>query len=420
MQCVYLHVRCNFTDSMNTKRKGDKLEDKVYYLLKELLNNDEYYLNRKQSQVFKKKEYYSESRKSNIELDVTIESYLPNAEKYSTLHVFECKNLNKNVTPDDIEEFDSKLNQIGRHNTKGIMVSVKGFSKSTLNLAKSWGIGLLLIRNDNQLNWVNWRKKYTPLEFSNKTNEVVLALINNKVVNNFADILLTSGIIDVYYHSEKYIHIPYVTEEKIQSIVDRLYKYDIHDNYCLNIEKIGDFFKSRYPLEIDFCALEDNLLGKIEFEPLKISVSIREEENRQRFTFCHEIGHLILHNKLLTNRVDQKTDDESSLSLKFHTTEKSSKRLEIQANIFASHLLLPVEPIIKDVARYFVKENIKKGYLYLDKQPVNIFLVGNLLNELSLKYKASKEAIRIKLISLKLLRDESSFNFRSFLKKETF
>jgi len=405
---------------MNTTKKGDKLEDKVYDLLKELLDNDEYYLNRKQSQIFKKKEYYSENRKSDIELDVTIESYLPNAEKYSTLHVFECKNLNKNVTPDDIEEFDSKLNQIGKHNTKGIMVSIKGFSKSTYNLAKSWGIGLLRIKNSNQLDWVNYRKEYNPLEFSDETKEVVLASINNTVINNFADLLLASGIIDVYYHSEKYIKVPYISEEKIQSIVDRLYKYDIHDNYCLNIEKLGSFLKSRYPLEIDFSVLDENLLGKIEFEPLKISINIEEEENRQRFTFCHEIGHLILHSKLLANRIDKKTDDESSLSLKYYATEKSTKRLEIQANIFASHLLLPIDPIIKDVAKYFDRENINKAYLYLDKQPVNIFLVGKLLNELSIKYKASKESIRIKLISLNLLRDESSFSFRNFLKNETY
>ena len=405
---------------MNTKNKGDKLEDRVYDLLKELLNNDEYYLNRNKSQIFKKKEYYSENRKSNIELDVTIESYLSNAKEYSNLHVFECKNLNKNITPDDIEEFDSKLNQIGRHNTKGIMVSTKGFSKSTYRLAKSWKIGLLLIKSNNQLDWINYRKEYTPLEFSNETKEVVLAFINNKVVNNFADLLLNSGIIDVYYHSEKYIHIPYLTEEKILLIVDRLYNYDIHDNYCLNVEKLINFLKSKYPLEIDFSPLEENVMGKIDFDPLKISINILEEINRQRFTFCHEIGHLILHSKLLANRIDQKTDNEESLSLKYYATEKSSKRLEIQANIFASHLLLPTEPMIKDVARYFDRENIKKKYLYLDKQPVNIMLVGNLLNELSLKYKASKESIRIKLISLNLLRDESSFSFRNFLKKETF
>jgi len=401
---------------MNPKKKGDKLEDKVYDLLKELLNNDEYYLNRKQSQIFKKKQYYSNDRKSDIELDVTIESYLPNTEEYSTLHVFECKNLNKNVSPDDIEEFDSKLNQIGKHNTKGIMVSVKGFSKSTMSLAKSWGIGLLRIKSNNQLDWVNYRKERTPLEFSDNSKEVVLATINNTVVNNFADLLLVSGIIDVYYHSEKYINVPYKTEEQIQSIVDRLYKYDIHDNYCLNINKLGDFLKSKYPLEIDFSVLEGDILGKIEFDPLKISVNIQQEENRQRFTFCHEIGHLLLHQKILENRINQKIDNETSLSLKYYATEKSSKRLEIQANIFASHLLLPIQPIIKDVASYFIRENINKNQLYLDRQPVNIMLVSKLLNELSLKYKASKESIRIKLISLNLLRDATSVSFRDFLK----
>ena len=62
---------------------------------------------------------------------------MPNAEQYSHLTIFECKDLNKNVSVDDIEEFESKLRQVGEHDTKGIMVSTKGFAKSTINIAKS-------------------------------------------------------------------------------------------------------------------------------------------------------------------------------------------------------------------------------------------------------------------------------------------
>ncbi len=400
---------------MNTKDKGDKLEDKVFDLFNELLNNDDFYLNRPNSKILKKQKYYSKEREDYIEIDVSIESYFMSSDRYSNLHIIECKNLNKNVTPDDIEELDSKINQIGKHSTKGIMVSTKGFSKSTINLAKSWGIGLLLLNSPNEPEWVNYRKNSLPLKFNEETNEPVLGLIYGTVVNNFADVLLCIGAIDFYKHSEKYLNIPYISDKKIEQIANRVYKYDIHDDCVLNLNKLQAFLESKYELDIEFCVLKKGILGKIEFDPLKISISSELEENRKRFTFCHEVGHLILHHKLLAHRLESKIDLENSLSLDFQATELSTQRLEIQANIFASHLLLPRDRLVEDVAKYFVEQNINKGYLYLDKQPVNISLVNTLLRKLSIKYGASLEATKIKLISLKLLKDKSTLTFRKYL-----
>lgn len=401
---------------MNTKDKGDKLEDKAYELFNELLDNDDFYLNRPNSKIFRKKKYYSKEREDYIEIDVSIESYFASSETYSNLHIIECKNLNKNVTPDDIEELDSKINQIGKHSTKGIMVSTKGFSKSTVKLAKSWGIGLLLLNSSDQPDWVNYRKQSAPLKFDDNTNEPVIGLIYGTVVNNFADVLICIGAIDCYRHSEKYINVPYISDKKIEKITNRVYEYDVHDNYFLSLKKLEVFLKSRYNVDIEFTILKEGILGKIEFDPLKISISTSLDENRKRFTFCHEVGHLILHSKLLTNRIEGKLDSEKSLSFNFEATELSTRRLEIQANIFASHLLLPSERLIEDVAKYFVQKDINKGFLYLDRQPVNISLVNTLLRQLSLKYGASMEAVKIKLITLKLIKDESSFTFKKYLK----
>ena len=43
---------------MNTIEKGDSLEKKVFDLIKELIDNNQFYVNREQSQVFWKKAYY--------------------------------------------------------------------------------------------------------------------------------------------------------------------------------------------------------------------------------------------------------------------------------------------------------------------------------------------------------------------------
>lgn len=91
---------------MNTTLKGDIFEKGVFDLISELLENNKFYLNRNNSEIFSKKGYYSNTRQGNIIFDITIESFITNADKYSHLTVFECKDLNKNVSVDDIEEFD--------------------------------------------------------------------------------------------------------------------------------------------------------------------------------------------------------------------------------------------------------------------------------------------------------------------------
>lgn len=401
---------------MNTTLKGDIFEKRVFDLINDLLMNEEYFLSGKNSKIFTKKKYYSEQRKDYIICDISIESYLPNSTDYSFLNILECKHLNKNVGVDDIEEFDSKLTQIGKHNSKGIIVSSKGFAKNTVNIAKSMKIGLLKVKSDNQLDWINYRKENINLvDFENDETEPFLALIDNKTHNNIADLILKLGIIDLYKHKEKYLKIPFVTEERIEEIIERMYVYDIHDNFTLNTEKLCEFIISKYDAIFDFSQSENKILGKIEFNPLKIYVNSELEENRFRFTLCHEIGHLILHSKLLKDRIEKKEDDDFTLSINYNVSEINNRRLEIQANIFASNLLIPTKPFMIEVSKFFINENIHKNYLYLDKQPVNQILVHSLLNELSLKFNASKEAIKMKLISKNLLKDTTYFSFKKLL-----
>ena len=59
--------------------KGTKLENQVYDLIKDLLNQDNFIVPNKYSEIFKRKGYYSLKRDKEIIFDVTIETKLPNA-----------------------------------------------------------------------------------------------------------------------------------------------------------------------------------------------------------------------------------------------------------------------------------------------------------------------------------------------------
>ncbi|MGV3632536.1 MAG: ImmA/IrrE family metallo-endopeptidase [Bacteroidota bacterium] len=403
---------------MNTTLKGDIFEKKVFDLIENLLNNEEYYLSGKNSKIFAKKPYYSKTRESNIIFDIAIESYMPGATEYSMLNIIECKNLNKNVTVDDIEEFDSKLEQIGKHNIKGTLVSSFGFASGTKKSAKNLKIALLKVKSNNDLEWINYRKDKTKIaiDIEKENTEPFLCLVNNKIVTNIANFLLEKKIIDFYSHKDKYLDVPFVTEERIEYIIERLYNYDIHDNYCVNVNKICEFISSRYPVSFDLKTPLTGLLGKIEFSPLKISVSPDLEEKRFRFTLCHEIGHLILHYKLLQNKIDVREDNDTSVSLEFNVSEANTKRLEMQANIFANRLLLPINVFKREVKKYFEEQNIAKPRLYLDHQSTNFELVFTLIDRLSIKFNVSKQVVKMRLVQLGLLEDKTDFSIQKVLK----
>lgn len=398
---------------MNTTKKGNDFEDKVFVIINELLEKDEFTVPGKRSRIYQKRPYYSESRKAEIITDISIETYLPKAEQYSLLHIIECKYLNKNVAIDDIEEFDSKLTQIGKHNSKGIIASNKGFAKTTINFAKSLKIGLLKVKTDNELDWINYRKEYGTIDFENDTTEPFLTKIENKVCNNIADFLLDIKVIDFYTHKDKFLKVKYLTVEYIKSIADRLLAYDIRSDLALDTEKLIQFISEKYPIEIKTERIHP-LMGKIEFNPLRITIDSTLEDHRFRFTLCHEIGHLVLHKNLFDNKVD-KEDNEYTLSLNNNVADLNTRRIEIQANIFASYLLLPTDNFLIETMKFFILNNISKNYIYLDKQVVNQLLANNLISELSTKFNASKETVRLKLIDTDLLRDTTRFSYRKLI-----
>ena len=420
--------KCNNTLDSSTS-KGTKLENQVFNLLSKMIREDNFIVPKKSSKVFKKKGYYSAKREKDIIFDVTIETTLPNATEYSILTIIECKNLNKKVSVDDIEEFGSKINQVGEHNTKGIMVATHSFQESVLKIAKKEGIGLIRLNSENEIQWINYRRKTSPINrFENDfeltdedyKKEPFICKVGNKKITNFADLLLEYSIVDYFKDSEDFIEIPFISNERINYIVSKLYDYNLYDETSLNFDKLLPFLKERYGVEFYIDVIEeDNYLGKIEFNPLciKISKEARNDSNRWRFTLAHEIGHLILHSKILQDRFTEKEDTERTLSMKYSYSKSNSERLEIQANLFASTLLLPEKIITPRMTSIFIEYRIHRDCLYLDDQPVNQTEVFDILNKLSMEFKVSVEALRIRLIKLNLMIDDSDRSVNTLLRK---
>lgn len=139
---------------MNTTKKGNKFEKKVYSHLKHELDKGFLHVSGKNSIICRKKKYYSRDRDSDIVTDISIETYIRGAKDYSLLTVIECKDYAHNVPVDDIEEFHSKVQQISGLKTKAIFVTTAALQKGALKYAQSKGIAVIRFLPDDQVRHV--------------------------------------------------------------------------------------------------------------------------------------------------------------------------------------------------------------------------------------------------------------------------
>lgn len=109
-----------------------------------------------------------------------------------------------------------------------------------------------------------------------------------------------------------------------------------------------------------------------------IGVNDSHPPNRQRFTIAHELGHFLLHAGDLAVHVDDPVK---------HRDERSAKGTDVQeveSNLFAAELLMPVEFLREDLHQFGALD-------LLDEQKVE---------SLARKYRVSNHAMAIRLSSL--------------------
>lgn len=90
--------------------------------------------------------YTGRVSKRQIKVDVSFNYTI--AQGANVLFIVECKCSTYAVPVDDVEEFHSKLDDIGAH--KGIIVTTVGFQKGAIKTAKGRGIALALLTTERQ------------------------------------------------------------------------------------------------------------------------------------------------------------------------------------------------------------------------------------------------------------------------------
>ncbi|MCF8241313.1 MAG: ImmA/IrrE family metallo-endopeptidase [Melioribacteraceae bacterium] len=428
---------------MNTVKIGNTFEDRVYELFSEELINNRLWLNPNYSKIFRKKGYYSRDRGKEIITDISIESNLPHKEHFSALTIIECKNYTHPVPVDDIEEFNSKLAQIAGMNVKGIVVSSNSYQDGAFKYAKSRGIGLVRLFNNDNFQWILTRAA-TGLVTREQIEKCKNNVINGLSLESYAE-----SYIEFYgFYNDQYTHsasqlfnfiynfvdenvisdlfvvlkdssssfVPYLSTNIIEEKAKNIHTQIGYSSGEVSTNKLRDYIKQDYDIELK---LSNNLgidnrgfeiLGKINYELNEISIctNVNSDEKRERFTFAHEIGHYILnHNNYLVTEFYSESDYENNNV--YPISIDDIKRLEWQANYFASCLLLPKEHFLYHFSLLWNKEDLKNrgyGILYVDRQQCNLDVFYRLTNELKRIFNVSRKVIEIRLKNLELLNDK--------------
>jgi len=409
--------------NLTTYQKGDVLEEKVYEILKKMLEDERFYVPGKNSKIYRKKKYYSREREADITFDISIETFLPGATEYSLLTLIECKNYGRSVQVGDVQAFSDSVKQVGSDGTKGIMITVTPFQKSAQKVAINRKMALARVNSSNELEWISKRRDSSDFQATFAESEEYMESESGPPVpimgnydgfhfGNFQDILLYLGIIDQFFPSLKDFKIPYRSEKDIQERINELALVDCYDHFTLNMDRLcgrmSELYDANFVFTDDLATVKNSpTIGQIRYDPLTIYIrpDIRGDIARWRFTLAHEIGHLVLHSAEVRKYFAETADTEEMRLEGYAYSNEMIKRMEIQANLFAALLLMPTQYFQKAVRGYFTRESIQKGFLYLDHQPQNMKLVMTLLAELELIFGVSKEAAKYRLKGLGLLKD---------------
>lgn len=424
---------------MNSTAIGDTLEAKIHALVLSEIEHDRFFAKKSCCKVFRKKGYFSRDREKKIVFDISVEIYLPGAQDYSILVVFECKNYAHSVPVDDVEEFFSKLQQISGANVKGIVAATSAFQQGTRTYSKSKGLGLLRYFDSSRFKW-ELRRSPSAGAFSTRAEDISAVdrgLSDHEYLSSCFDLFaqspvrLTNSLWDLFEdiaadaalndhelasieNSRNRVtnHVRFLERDHIETLTDEALAAVAYEHGEVPLELLCAEERKRNKLEVrtvDAPADNAAALGRITFDPLEIHLFRREPSNhgRERFTLAHELGHHFLEH---SRHMSGEFCEESDFLFRANQSVLASdiRRMEWQANYFASAVLMPRVGFAQDARKLIRTMDIADrgfGPLYVDHQGCNLRNYEAVTSSLMRRYGVSRRAATYRLEELGLLVD---------------
>jgi Zn-dependent peptidase ImmA (M78 family) len=404
---------------MNTVQKGNAFEDRVYVVLKDLIERKQFAIDKNNYRIFQKKGYPSKDQESDIIFDIAIEVFMPNADKFSFLYLIECKDYSSPISVDKVRNFIGQVREVGGH--KAFFFTTSKFQPGAINIAKTNNMGLVIINESNNVNWVVRRSVHNNRFTLSKSEEYFsgkcvvdtpfIGYDYPYVYGHIIDFLLANNI-EV---THKGLSIDFISDDSIALKaldVAGIKKDDL--TYNMTSFAMIDIINEEGIETVLDAELLGGELAKYDVlnRRLFISSSLSFDTPRWRFTLAHELGHIVLHREILESyKVEELYDDEDVLRFKSVSNfimDKELERMEIQANKFASLFLMPSIPLACQFELWKKKTGFPYKYLFLDSNEWNIADCEPAFIDLSAIFGVSKEAMKYRLIGMGFCKESGS------------
>jgi Zn-dependent peptidase ImmA (M78 family) len=415
---------------VSTTEKGDKLEDALFAYLCEQKCQGSFVFGAfppRLCNIYRKKKYHCSERDDYVEFDIVIEVVREGQNQPYLYVVFECKNYDGAIPERDVTDFSDKLSRLFRHAAKGIVVVSTRLQSGAEKIARNRKLGIVKFDQNGMETIANRKgaiylennfvrsqifedeRRLKPLKFAaycdgafyGSVSELMLKLDPDQSIDEFRD------WVDV-------VSIPFVSIEEIGRRCDTLLEKVGYQDGSVDLAKICSLLS----VDLQFSGQElldvygNPILGSANFDKKLVQINHHNNKNRERFTLAHEIGHFYLdHDAFL--RSETFVENDMFIEAEFKEIF-NYERLEYQANIFASHLILPERTFMPMLLACWYRHGFKHrghGFIFVDDQPCNFAPYISLVSELSEAFEVSIQAVEVRLKKMGLLTDRRK-NFR--------
>lgn len=399
---------------MNTTAKGDILEDKAIGIIEKILDDGLLGVMKEYARVFTKKKYPSNIRGSgNVEFDLTIEIWPPNANQYVMIYFIECKNYDHRVPKSEIKKFYADIEETSGVNAKAIVITSSPLQKGAYDYASAKKMMVIEGESKDNFNIILYKR--------NIQEENIIPILENtldeelidegvKSLSKVVDKLILSSFIPA--KSAISYGIDLLSKDDIDKISKKeLDKFDssyLVNAYGLSVQVLTGYLKSQYDIEIiHFDPKGNNYLGTCDIDKKIIGVSKRIVNTpRELFTIGHEFGHFLLHQRLRINQELMNSFSDSKFDFKIgkHRLENPRHWVEWQANYFSASFLMPKTSIIAKAWQYQrTKENLSFDDNYQNQKKFR-----RIIKKLANHFGVSKTSIVYRLKELNMISDNTS------------
>jgi Zn-dependent peptidase ImmA (M78 family) len=398
---------------MNTTAKGDILENKAIGIIERILDEGLIGVMKEYARVFTKKKYPSNIRGvGEVEFDLTIEIWPPNADQYAMIYFIECKNYNHRVPIIEVKKFYADIAETSGINAKAIIITSSPLQEGAYEYASAMRMMVIEGESKDNFNIVLYKRN---IEEDNiipiLENSIDLKLIDEgvKLLSKLIDKQLLSCLIphksDVSYGIES------LSKKEIDNIsiieLNKIEKSYLENAYGISVKVLTDYMKSEYGIEIEyFNPNENKYLGTCNIDKKTIGISKKiAGTQRELFIIGHEFGHYLLHQKLSIQQelMNSFSDSEYDFTIGKNRLENPRHWIEWQANYFSASLLLPKTSLIAKTWQYqYAKHNLIFDDNYETQKKFRKIII-----KLSNHFSVSKTTVMYRLKELNMISDNT-------------